>query len=321
LKGLQTLKGIYMIIKRSIFTIAISSFALAALLATQPLSTGADSKKTESTTSTKPGKSHQKVELNTATKAELEALPGVGSATADAIIAARPFKSVQDVKNVPGIGESKYGQLRNEVTVSKPSKKTAGTLSTSGSSATEKSTGSTSSSASARVDLNTANREALMELPGVGPSTADAIIAARPFNSVEDLKNVKGVGDTRFEQIRPMVTVRSARSRSGTGTAPISTRGTSSAGRSENDTSIGTGAAKKSSGETASARPPLNNSQAKVNINTASQAELESLLGIGPVKAQAIIDNRPYKNIEDVMNVKGIKEGTYDEIKDRITVR
>jgi competence protein ComEA len=175
--------------------------------------------------------------------------------------------------------------------------------------------------AAAKVNINAASAEQLQTLPGIGPVHAKEIIAARPFNSVEDLKNVKGVGDARFEQIRPMVTVRSAHSRSGTGTAPISTRGTSSAVRSENDTSIGTGAAKKSSGETASARPPLNNSQAKVNINTASQAELESLLGIGPVKAQAIIDNRPYKNIEDVMNVKGIKEGTYDEIKDRITVR
>jgi competence protein ComEA len=68
-------------------------------------------------------------------------------------------------------------------------------------------------------------------------------------------------------------------------------------------------------------RDRANNSGEKVNINTASQAELESLLGIGPVKAQAIIDNRPYERKEDVMNVKGIKDGTYEKIEDRITVR
>ncbi len=53
----------------------------------------------------------------------------------------------------------------------------------------------------------------------------------------------------------------------------------------------------------------------------ADQATLEKLLGIGPVKAKAIIDGRPYRNIEDVMNIKGIKGKTYDAIKDRIVVK
>jgi len=58
----------------------------------------------------------------------------------------------------------------------------------------------------------------------------------------------------------------------------------------------------------------------RVNINKADQATLEKLLGIGPVKAKAIIDGRPYRNIEDVMNIKGIKGKTYDAIKGRIIV-
>ncbi|HOU56424.1 MAG: helix-hairpin-helix domain-containing protein [Syntrophaceae bacterium] len=58
----------------------------------------------------------------------------------------------------------------------------------------------------------------------------------------------------------------------------------------------------------------------RVNINNADQATLEKLLGIGPVKAKAIIDGRPYRNIEDVMNIKGIKGKTYDAIKGRIIV-
>ncbi len=53
-----------------------------------------------------------------------------------------------------------------------------------------------------------------------------------------------------------------------------------------------------------------------VNINTASQEMLEALPEIGPVKAQAIINNRPYKKIDDIMKVKGIKEGTFSKIKD-----
>src|SRR6266576_5456076 len=63
---------------------------------------------------------------------------------------------------------------------------------------------------------------------------------------------------------------------------------------------------------------------AAVNINTASKEELDALPGIGPVKAQAIIDyrnaNGPFKTPEDVMKVKGIKEGTYGKIKGLISV-
>jgi competence protein ComEA len=64
---------------------------------------------------------------------------------------------------------------------------------------------------------------------------------------------------------------------------------------------------------------------AAVNINTATKEELDALPGIGPVKAQAIIDyrsaNGPFKTPEDVMKVKGIKEGEFGKIKDQITVR
>ena len=59
----------------------------------------------------------------------------------------------------------------------------------------------------------------------------------------------------------------------------------------------------------------------RVNINKADQATLEKLQGIGPVKAKAIIDGRPYRNIEDVMNIKGIKGKTYEEIKNSIVVK
>ena len=59
----------------------------------------------------------------------------------------------------------------------------------------------------------------------------------------------------------------------------------------------------------------------KVNINTASKEELDALPGIGPVKAQAIIEGRPFKTIEDIMKVKGIKDGEFSKIKDMITVK
>jgi competence protein ComEA len=61
-----------------------------------------------------------------------------------------------------------------------------------------------------------------------------------------------------------------------------------------------------------------------LNINTAAQAELETLPGIGPVLAQRIIEYReahgPFATIEDIQNVPGIGPEKFDDIKDLITV-
>lgn len=63
---------------------------------------------------------------------------------------------------------------------------------------------------------------------------------------------------------------------------------------------------------------------AAVNINTATQEELEQLPGVGPAKAQAIIDDRTqngkFKDAADIKRVKGIGEGVFDKLKNEITV-
>lgn len=61
------------------------------------------------------------------------------------------------------------------------------------------------------VDLNTATAEQLDTLPGVGPATAAAILRYRdqhgPFSSVDDLLEVRGIGDAKLEQIRSLAKV------------------------------------------------------------------------------------------------------------------
>lgn len=64
--------------------------------------------------------------------------------------------------------------------------------------------------------------------------------------------------------------------------------------------------------------------RAKVNINTASKEELMTLRGVGGSRAEDIITYRqergPFKKIEDIMKVSGIKEAMFEKIKDSITV-
>lgn len=57
-----------------------------------------------------------------------------------------------------------------------------------------------------------------------------------------------------------------------------------------------------------------------ININTASQKELESLWGIGPVYAQNIIEHRPYSTVEELLSKDVIKQNVYDRNKDLLTV-
>jgi len=164
------------------------------------------------------------------------------------------------------------------------------------------------------VDINTADQKTLESLPGVGPSTAKAIVQGRPYKSVDDLANVKGLGKSKLEKIKPLVTVGgqpAAQAPAATGAA---------AGAAATKATTPTPAAQKAPAQAkpaAKAAAPTG----PVNLNTASKEQLEALPGIGPKKAQAIIDGRPYQKTEDVMKVKGIKQGTYNKIKDKITVQ
>ena len=143
-----------------------------------------------------------------------------------------------------------------------------------------------------KIDINKADIETLSKLPGIGPVKSKAIVDYREkngeFKSLIELTNVKGIGKKTLAKLLPYIEM---------------------IGDSAEVTTF------LSSEET---KPIME----KVNINTASFSELITLTGIGEGKANAIIEyrktNGPFKSIVEIKNVKGIGEGIYQKIKDKI---
>lgn len=71
--------------------------------------------------------------------------------------------------------------------------------------------GATEGGAGEKVNLNTAEAADLETLPGIGPSKSSAILEYRekngPFNKIEDMKNITGIGDKTFEKLKDSISV------------------------------------------------------------------------------------------------------------------
>lgn len=269
----------------------------------------------------------QKYDINTVTAEELSEIDGIGKETADKIITFRDetggISSLWELMEIDGIGEKTVEKLsgsfivnetEEETTVTETSAPVSEITSLSETDApketvseetevTEKITQietPTETETTVReklyIDLSSATAEELEKLNGIGPATAENIIKYREenggFSDPSELLNVKGIGEKKYAAIKDNVYVSAPK---------IKQKESSSA---ETDTE--------------------ENTELLININTADKEELMTLDGIGEVIAERIIEYREehggFSSIEEIMNVKGIGEKRYENIKDHICV-
>jgi len=181
-----------------------------------------------------------------------------------------------------------------------------------------------------QVDVNSADAATLETLPGIGPALANRIIAGRPYRQLSDLGKVKGLSQSRLNALKDQVTFGPATASTKANRSKPSINQKSTAPEtSSRAPSTTTGTASQRPGSNAPLTPTGRTSERlapgqKININTATAEQLDALPGIGPVRAQAIIDYRnqhgAFKSIEEIENVKGIKAGEFSKIQDSITV-
>ncbi len=157
--------------------------------------------------------------------------------------------------------------------------------------------GETASTAgsSAKVDLNSASEKELNDLPGVGPATSKKIIAGRPYSSVADLSKA-GVSAATIAKITSMVTVSGGAAKPMNAPAPAAAAG----GMSSKPASM----------------PP---SGAKIDLNSASAADLDKLPGVGPATSKKIIAGRPFTSVADLSRA-GVSAGTIAKITPMVMV-
>jgi competence protein ComEA len=168
------------------------------------------------------------------------------------------------------------------------------------------------------IDLNRADRAELLQVPGLGPSLAQRIEDYRShhgaFQSVSELRQVQGVGPTILERVRPWVSVRPsstdppAESHLVIMPRPSSSREASTARDPDGRRSV--------SQKVVQLADPI-------NVNQATLTELQRLPGVGPKRAQLIIDERqkrPFTSIEDLRRVPGIGPKTLEKLRPCIVV-
>lgn len=175
-----------------------------------------------------------------------------------------------------------------------------------------------------KVDINTATLDELKSVPGIGPKIAQEIINGRPYKKVDELLKIKGISEKKLAEIRSHIEVKKINVNFA----------------SVEELQAVPGIGPKVAQEIINGRPYKKIEDllkvkgfgekklakirdlitTKVNINSATSEQLQTLPRIGADAAKSIIDGRPYKKVEDLLKVKGIGDAKLKTIRDLIEI-
>ena len=136
----------------------------------------------------------QPININTCSSADLQSIPGVGTVLARRIVEERPYDSLEDVVLVKGVSTNVMHVLRQR--------------SVAVIAANDNLTESDWSNITT-IDINNCDEQLLLQLPGVGPKIADRIVSGRPFDYIDDLREIKGIGANLFDKLHDLCIVSS----------------------------------------------------------------------------------------------------------------
>jgi|GEM_PF-4421181 len=202
---------------------------------------------------------------------------------------------------------------------------------------------SSHAAAAACIDLNAASVEELTGIIHVGPSTAEVIVGMRPFDSVDGLTAISGIGPTRLDAIKDQGLACVGAAAPPPEQPPEHEEPTPSDPPEDGSPDVqdppaddpadeaapdgdgadpegdgddhGGGEDTDGDGDADSDRETEADAGPCVDLNTASVEDLQRIIHIGEVRAQAVVDGRPWGSVDDLVVVSGISDERLADIR------
>ncbi len=176
-----------------------------------------------------------------------------------------------------------------------------------------------------KVDINFATLEELQALSGIGPKIAQAILDGRPYMNKKELQEVEGIGKRKYIRIQGLIVVKPLiinlatldELKSLPGIDPETAQAIFDGRPYEKEEDL----LRVKGMDEEKLKKIRNLITIRLNINSAKVYELEILPGIGPEIADAIIKDRPYKEVDELLRIKDLGEGELAKIRDLIEAK